>query len=58
MPGEPDCDGRIEIGPLPESVLGRLMRFQGNLLESSSDACFRILVRHGQTQALRPSLWR
>jgi len=24
----------------------------------SSDANFRILVRHGQTQALRPSLWR
>ncbi len=47
MQCEPDCDGRIEIGPLPESVLGRLAQFRGNWLEFIPEES-AIVVRHVQ----------
>ena len=47
MQCEPDCDGRIEIGPLPESVLGRLAQFRGNWLEFVPEES-AIVVRHVQ----------
>jgi len=50
MAGEPDCDGRIETGPLPESVSGRLTQFGGNWLEYIPEGN-AIVVRHVQPSA-------
>ena len=50
MSGEPDCDGRIEIGPVPEAVLGGLMRFQGNWFEYVPEENATV-VRHVQPSA-------
>ena len=50
MPCGPDCDGRIEIGPLPESVFGKLMRLRGNWLEYIPEEN-AIVVRHVEPSA-------
>lgn len=47
MPCEPDCGGRIDVGPLPETVLERLLQFRGNWLEYDPDEN-AIVVRHVQ----------
>jgi hypothetical protein len=51
------------IGSVPGELADPLESLEAeldisSLAPGSSDANFRILVRHGQTQALRPSLWR
>jgi hypothetical protein len=47
MQGKPECNGRVEVGLLPEGVVARLAQFPGNWLEFAPEES-AIVVRHVQ----------